>query len=157
MQYLSSCFYESSTFAGSVFFEGRFDQAKWAGPFASFATELSTTKMKGVSVVGFFIKTGRLFEQAIKKKKVSASIRPIWCYGYLPLVSDVQVASWSIESYLWLHAAGTICHLVYGGFSPREVAPGEVADLSLHIGNRTPVKGSVEKINLVAVRFLRIS
>ena len=50
---------------------------------------------------------------------------------------------------MWLHAAGTICHSVSRGFSPREVAPGETAALSLYVGNRTPVTGSVENINLV--------
>jgi hypothetical protein len=59
------------------------------------------------------------------------------------------VSSWAIENYMWLHASGTICHSVSDGLSPREVAPGEVADLSRYIGNRTPLKGTVEKINLV--------
>jgi len=60
-----------------VFFETQFVPAKWeAGPFASFATELSKTRMKAVSVVGFCIKMGGVFEQAGKKKKVSATIRP---------------------------------------------------------------------------------
>ena len=59
------------------------------------------------------------------------------------------MSSWAIENYMWLHASGTICHSVSDGLSPREVAPGEVADLSRYIGNCIPLKGTVEKINLV--------
>ena len=58
-------------------------------------------------------------------------------YGHV--VFDVSLCCW----FWWVLAT------VSGGFSQREVAPGEVADLFLHIGNHTPVKGSVKKINMV--------
>jgi hypothetical protein len=88
VHYLSPCSCESSSCAGSVFFEKKFDGAKWkSGPFASFVTELSKTRMKRASVVGFSVKAGGSFAKADKKKKVSATIVLRWCYGNQPLVS----------------------------------------------------------------------